>query len=94
MSNFVTMVLVLGGTLFGGVLLYFSRLPGSPRTDSSKRRTEATAVVAAASDRDREEVPSYADASDCLATAMASNSVSPTRCRIWRNKSPDAQNGV
>ncbi|RUP11193.1 hypothetical protein [Hyphomicrobium sp.] len=60
MSNFVTMVFVLGGTLiFGGVLLYFSLLPGSPRNVSSKRRTaaEATAVVAAASDRDREETP-------------------------------------
>jgi len=60
MSNFVTMVLVLGGTLiFGGVLLYFSLLPGSPRYASSKRRTaaEATAVAAAASDRDREKTP-------------------------------------
>lgn len=60
MSNFVTMVLVLGGTLIiGCVLLYFSLLPGSPRTGSSKRRAaaEATAVVAAASDRDSEETP-------------------------------------
>lgn len=59
MSNVATMIFVLGGTLiFGGVLLYLSLLPGSPRGASPKRRTaaEATAVVAAASDREREEM--------------------------------------
>jgi hypothetical protein len=39
MGNFATMIMVLGGTfLIAGALLYYSLLPGSPRTGSSKRR--------------------------------------------------------
>lgn len=55
MGNIATMIVVLGGTfLIAGTLLYYSLLPGNPRTGSRKRRAaiETTAVVAAASDRD------------------------------------------
>jgi hypothetical protein len=55
MGNFATMIVVLGGTFFiAGTLLYYSLLPGNPRTGSSKRRAaiETTAIVAATNDRD------------------------------------------
>jgi hypothetical protein len=57
MGNFATMIMVLGGTfLIAGALLYYSLLPGTPRTGSSKRRAavETTAILAATSDRDSE----------------------------------------
>ncbi|MBY0559528.1 hypothetical protein [Hyphomicrobium sp.] len=55
MGNLATMIVVLGGTfLIAGMLLYYSLLPGNPRTGSRKRRAavETTAIMAAASERD------------------------------------------
>ena len=59
MGNVATMIVVLGGTfLIAGTLLYYSLLPGNPRSRSRSRQrraaVETTAIVAAASDRDSE----------------------------------------
>ncbi|HEY8128645.1 MAG TPA: hypothetical protein VIF39_08030 [Hyphomicrobium sp.] len=55
MSDLTTMVLILGGTLVCAMaLLYFSLLPGAPRSRTSKRDAaiETTAAMAAANDPD------------------------------------------
>jgi len=55
MSDFMTMVLVLGGTFVcATALLYFSLLTGAPRSRSSKRNAaiETTAAMAATNDPD------------------------------------------
>lgn len=55
MSDFATMVLILGGTFVcATALLYFSLLPGAPRFRTSKRNAaiETTAAIATANDPD------------------------------------------
>jgi hypothetical protein len=55
MSDFTTMILVLGGTFaVGAALLYFSVMTGPRRTDASKRSAaiETTAAMAAMQDPD------------------------------------------
>jgi cytochrome c biogenesis protein CcdA len=55
MSDFVTMILVLGGTLVVAMgLLYLSLLPGRPPSRMSRRRTaeETAAAMVATSDSD------------------------------------------
>jgi hypothetical protein len=53
MSNFLTMILVLGGTFAaGGMLLYFSLTQEKPRLRKTKRDAaiETTAMMVAAQD--------------------------------------------
>ncbi len=55
MNDFMTMILVLGGTLVCAIaLLYFSLLSGAPRSSASRRSAaiETTAAMAAANDPD------------------------------------------
>ncbi len=55
MSDFATMVLILGGTFVcATALLYYSLLPGAPRSRTLKRSAaiETTAAMVAANDPD------------------------------------------